>query len=144
MTDAARVPGSRTHRPVLLLLTSHWLSMLGMFLVATALISWVFVLPLHARGMLEGVQWEIIGIVWREVEADGSKYPWQEFLLYNPYRGYRYLLYFLYDGHFALGTPLDGAPKLDAAFGRKRASWKKSRFKHFQSSLARTTSLAVP
>ncbi len=96
-------------------------------------------LPLHARATLDGVLWEIIGIVWREVEAEGRKYPWQEFLLYNPYRGYRYLLYFLYDGHFALGTPLDGAPKLDAAYGRKRASWKKGRFKHFQSSLARTT-----
>jgi hypothetical protein len=33
-----------------MLLTSHWLSMLGMFLVTTALITWIFVLPLHARG----------------------------------------------------------------------------------------------
>ncbi|HET6582062.1 MAG TPA: DUF4178 domain-containing protein [Nannocystaceae bacterium] len=96
-------------------------------------------LPLHARCTLEGLPWELIGIVWREVEAEGSVYPWQEFLLFNPYHGYRYLLYFVYDGHFALGRPLDGAPKLDAAFGRKRASWKKSHFKHFQSSLARTT-----
>ena len=96
-------------------------------------------LPLHARAQLDGVQWELIGIVWREVEADGTKYPWQEFLLYNPYHGYRYLLYFLYDGHFALGSPLDGAPRLDAAFGRKRASWKNAKFKHFQSSIARTT-----
>ena len=59
---------------------------------------------------LDGVQWELIGIVWREVEVEGTKYPWQEFLLYNLYYGYRYLLYFLYDGHFALGSPLAQAP----------------------------------
>jgi hypothetical protein len=40
----------RVHRPVLVLLASHWLSMAGMFLLATAIITWVFVLPLHARG----------------------------------------------------------------------------------------------
>jgi len=96
------------------------------------------ILPLHARCTFEDLPWEIIGIVWREVEADGHVYPWQEFLLYNPYHGYRYLLFFVYDNHFALGRPLDGAPRLDAAFGRRRASWKRARFKHFQTSVART------
>jgi hypothetical protein len=37
-------------RPVLLLLTSHWLSLLGVALVTTAGFSWLFVLPLHMRG----------------------------------------------------------------------------------------------
>ena len=50
MTDTPPTAGPGNHRPVLLLLTSHWLSMVGMFLVVTALITWIFVLPLHARG----------------------------------------------------------------------------------------------
>lgn len=37
-------------RPVWSLLTHHWLSLAGMALVITALVSWLFVLPLHIRG----------------------------------------------------------------------------------------------
>jgi nitrate/TMAO reductase-like tetraheme cytochrome c subunit len=37
-------------RPVLVLLTSHWLSMLGAALVTLAGFSWLFVLPLNVRG----------------------------------------------------------------------------------------------
>jgi len=37
-------------RPVLVLLTSHWLSMLGVALVTTAGFSWLFVLPIQVRG----------------------------------------------------------------------------------------------
>ena len=37
-------------RPAWFLLTQHWLSLLGTAFVATALISWLFVLPLQIRG----------------------------------------------------------------------------------------------
>jgi nitrate/TMAO reductase-like tetraheme cytochrome c subunit len=37
-------------RPVLVLLTSHWISMLGAALVTLAGFSWLFVLPLNIRG----------------------------------------------------------------------------------------------
>jgi hypothetical protein len=40
-------------RPLLVLMTSHWLSYLGMGLVGSALISWLFVLPLHVRGHVD-------------------------------------------------------------------------------------------
>ena len=39
-----------TGRPVWYLLTIHWLSLAGTALVTTAVISWLFVLPLHIRG----------------------------------------------------------------------------------------------
>ncbi|MBC8072430.1 MAG: DUF4178 domain-containing protein [Deltaproteobacteria bacterium] len=97
------------------------------------------VLPLHARAELDGATWELIGIVWRETSSEGTTYPWQELLLFNPYLGYRWLLFFVYDRHWALGRPLDGAPKLSAMLGRKRASWRGATFKHFQSSLTRVT-----
>jgi NapC/NirT cytochrome c family, N-terminal region len=39
-----------SRRPILVLLTSHWISMLGVALVTTAGFSWLFVLPLQFRG----------------------------------------------------------------------------------------------
>ena len=43
MSDAAK-------RPILVLLTGHWISMLGVALVTTAGFSWLFVLPIQLRG----------------------------------------------------------------------------------------------
>ena len=37
-------------RPILVLLFSHWVSMLGVALVTTAGFSWLFVLPMQLRG----------------------------------------------------------------------------------------------
>src|SRR5580692_5155069 len=48
-------------RPVLLLLSSHWLSMLGAALVTLAGFSWLFVLPLNFRGA--GVNNAYIGLL---------------------------------------------------------------------------------
>jgi nitrate/TMAO reductase-like tetraheme cytochrome c subunit len=39
-----------TNRSILVLLTSHWISMLGVALVTTAGFSWLFVLPIQLRG----------------------------------------------------------------------------------------------
>jgi hypothetical protein len=46
-------------------------------------------IPLGTRGTIEGVEWEAIGYV--ERSEDGA-YPWSEYLLFNPYRGYRWLI----------------------------------------------------
>jgi len=48
-----RIPALDDKRPVLSLLTSHWLGMLGVALVTTAGCSWLFVLPLHMRGRVD-------------------------------------------------------------------------------------------
>ncbi len=93
------------------------------------------VLPLYARGTLDGIESEIIGIVWRQCEVDGIVYPWQEFLLYNPYKGYRWLVYQMTDGQWSLGGALAGAPKAQTS-GHKSVQFKKTRFKHFQTSVA--------
>jgi hypothetical protein len=47
-------------RPILMLLTSHWVSMLGVALVSTAGFSWLFVLPIQVRGHTDN---PYIGIV---------------------------------------------------------------------------------
>ena len=46
-------------------------------------------IPLGTRGTLRGVEWEAIGYVRRSEDGD---YPWEEYLLFNPYHGYRWLI----------------------------------------------------
>jgi NapC/NirT cytochrome c family protein len=49
-----------TERPVWFLLTRHWLSLLGIALLLTTVISWLFVLPLQIRGHVDN---PYVGIV---------------------------------------------------------------------------------
>ncbi|PRQ03229.1 DUF4178 domain-containing protein [Enhygromyxa salina] len=103
-------------------------------------------LPLHKRGTLParlsehggGQTWEILGIMWREVVSDGVTYPWQEFLLFNPYQGYRWLIYQMSDGVWGLGGPLLGAPELLPG-GTPTATWRGETYKHFTTGNARVT-----
>lgn len=45
--------------------------------------------PIGTRGKLKGTNWECVGFLVRMDEASG--YTWSEYLLYNPYQGYRWL-----------------------------------------------------
>lgn len=44
---------NQSNRSVLILLTSHWISMLGVTLVTLAGCSWLFLLPVHMRGRVD-------------------------------------------------------------------------------------------
>jgi hypothetical protein len=46
-------PDPYRDRPFLVLITSHWLSLLGLGLALSALISWLFLLPMQVRGHAE-------------------------------------------------------------------------------------------
>ena len=46
-------------------------------------------IPLGTRGTLRGVEWETVGYLRRSEAGD---YPWVEYLLFNPYHGYRWLI----------------------------------------------------
>lgn len=61
-------------------------------------------LPLGSRGTVFGVEWEAIG--WLERESAG--YVWQEYLLFNPYAGYRWLVES--GGQWQFGQMLTGLP----------------------------------
>src|SRR4051812_28505798 len=52
-------------------------------------------IPLGTRGQVKGDLWEVIGFVSR---TTGGIYAWREYLLYNPYKGYRWLTE--YEGHW--------------------------------------------
>ena len=64
-------------------------------------------IALGTRATLRGVQWEVVGFLER---TDGES-PWSEYLLFNPYVGYAFLVD---DGRrFSLGRLLDQTPRSD-------------------------------
>jgi hypothetical protein len=46
-------------------------------------------IKLGTRGTLKDVEWEVVGYLRR---SEGGAYPWEEYLLFNPYHGYRWLV----------------------------------------------------
>jgi hypothetical protein len=46
-------------------------------------------IPLGTRGTLYGIEWEVIGYLRR---SERGSYGWEEYLLFNPYHGYRWLV----------------------------------------------------
>jgi hypothetical protein len=86
--------------------------------------------PLGSRATLEGTPWELIGWCERSVRVEGTRYAWEEHLLYNPYEGFRFLVH--QDGHWNFITPLPGVP--DEGFGR--ATYEGRSYRHFTSGKA--------
>lgn len=67
-------------------------------------------IPLGTRGELKGVTWEVIGFLQR---GDGYA-VWDEYLLFNPYHGYRWLID---SGRgWSFGTMLTTAPKRSGTY----------------------------
>ncbi|WHU02133.1 DUF4178 domain-containing protein [Sphingomonas sp. NIBR02145] len=62
-------------------------------------------IPLGSRGTLRGIEWEAIGYLQRSAAGGGA---WDEYLLFNPYHGYRWLIT---DGRgWSLGEQLTVSP----------------------------------
>ncbi|MGA2215622.1 MAG: DUF4178 domain-containing protein, partial [Bryobacteraceae bacterium] len=55
-------------------------------------------IPLGARGKFGGTEYEAIGFQVRQVDTGDDSYSWAEYLLFNPYKGFRYLTE--YNGHW--------------------------------------------
>ena len=92
-------------------------------------------IPLASRGKWHGHPYEVIGFQRRFIEVDGEEYSWDEYVLFNPYRGFRYLSE--YQGHWNDIRPVRELPRLDTG-GRPEATYDKRTYKHFQKAVART------
>lgn len=57
-------------------------------------------------GILRGTKWKIIGFLVRRDSEAG--FEWEEYLLYNPYKGFKWLLRI--DGHFSITSRLFSLP----------------------------------
>lgn len=95
------------------------------------------VMPLGSRGKWDGTLWEIIGFQQRTIYADGLAYSWHEYLLFNPYRGFRYFT--LYNGHWNDVQTVHGLPTFTTSGGRKAVTYNGATCKHFQHAEAETT-----
>ncbi|PYT14996.1 MAG: hypothetical protein DMG59_15405 [Acidobacteria bacterium] len=93
-------------------------------------------IPLGTRGKLSGVEWEVIGYQTRGVQDVDTSYAWDEYLLFNPYKGFRYLTE--YQGHWNFVTPLEPMPARRAVGGRPAVWFEGRTFKHFSGAEAIT------
>jgi len=66
------------------------------------------VIPIGARGTLNGQEWEVVGYVQRK--AVGWQVVWAEYLLFHPLGGFRWLVENA--GHWNLVTPVTDPPKI--------------------------------
>jgi hypothetical protein len=96
-------------------------------------------LPLGVRGKIRGEPFEVIGFLVRAAEADGEVFRWGEYLLFNPYRGFRWLTE--YHGHWILAkvasshpTEPPGGATSDEGY---TVSYLGRPYRHFQSVWAR-------
>jgi hypothetical protein len=92
--------------------------------------------PLGARGEWKGAMRQVIGFQQRTIDVDGVRYSWREYLLFNPYHGFRYLTE--YDGHWNDVVPIPGTPAVASAM-RPVATYEGRTYKHFQRATAETT-----
>jgi hypothetical protein len=94
-------------------------------------------IPLGSRGALSGGTWEAIGFQTRAVVEDGETFEWEEYLLFNPYKGFRYLTQ--YDGHWNFVTPLESMPQSPTQRGLYPVFYDGLVYKHFSGGQTSTT-----
>lgn len=90
-------------------------------------------IPLNNKGKLKGKLWECTGFV---VKSD-SGYYWQEYLLYNPYEGYRWLVEV--NGHWVLYKKIYRAVEDASSVISQRVRYKQKKFRLFNDGTARVT-----
>jgi hypothetical protein len=94
-------------------------------------------IPLGKRGKLHGDPWEVIGFQCRQIVVEGAAYEWREYLLFNPYKGFRYLTE--YDGHWNDVKPITDVPEDTKKSGKRAVKYLGETYRHFQSARATTT-----
>src|ERR1017187_9511269 len=97
-------------------------------------------IPLGSRGKWRGALYEAIGFQVRSMEADGLTYSWSEYVLFNPYKGFRYLTE--YNGHWNDVTVCKEVPVLDPRLESMPfavVNYLDEHYKHFQTCEAQTT-----
>lgn len=94
-------------------------------------------IPLGSRGKLRGVDYEVIGFERRSIKVDGITYSWREYLLFNPYKGFRYLSE--YSGHWNDISVCKALPVVDSRMSiPSEANYLGEIYRHFQTSDANT------
>jgi hypothetical protein len=90
-------------------------------------------IPLGTRGKLRGTDYEVIGFQRRSTQVDGTTYYWHEYVLFNPYKGIRYISE--YNGHW---NDISICKQLPTREGTSAANYLGEIYKHFQTCDAST------
>ena len=96
---------------------------------------WTPLIPLGTRGKLKGDPYEVIGFQVRGINVDDTDYFWREYLLWNPYKGFRYLTE--YDGHWN-DVVVAKRPPEEQPGRPPTVTYLGETFRHFQTAVART------
>lgn len=94
-------------------------------------------IPLGTRGKWRGDVYEIIGFQVRSVTDAGAIYSWHEYLIFNPYKGFRYLTQ--YNGHWNDVKTVQAIPETTSVGGKEAARLLGRTYVHFQTASAETT-----
>ncbi len=95
------------------------------------------VIPLGKRGKFPDGEFECIGFQERKSMVDGTVYSWQEYLLFNPYKGYKYLT--LYANHWNEVKSIYALPKEQNVGSKPGVMLAGQQYAHFQAATAKTT-----
>lgn len=93
-------------------------------------------IPLGTRGTIRGTAYDAIGFQRRTTFVDGAPYSWHEYVLFNPYKGFRYLTE--YSGHWNDTSILRSLPSVSQT-SPATVSYLKETYKHFQTVNAKTS-----
>jgi Domain of unknown function (DUF4178) len=91
-------------------------------------------IPLGSRGTIRGATYEVIGFQRRTIQVDGVAYSWHEYVLFNPYKGFRYLTE--YNGHWNDVSILRSLP---ATPGGRTITYLGETYRRFQTARAETS-----
>jgi hypothetical protein len=94
-------------------------------------------IPLGTRGKIRGTDYEVIGFQRRTIHVDGIPYSWQEYVLFNPYKGFRYLTE--YNGHWNDVSILKALPEVRPYGSKPTVRYLGETYKHFQTAKAGTS-----
>ena len=94
-------------------------------------------IPLGTRGKIRGTDYEAVGFQRRTIHVDGIPYSWHEYVLFNPYKGFRYLTE--YNGHWNDTSILRSLPTVNDYASPPTVTYLGQTYKHFQTAKAGTS-----
>jgi hypothetical protein len=93
-------------------------------------------IPLGTRGTIRGAAYDVIGFDRRTIHVEGVSYSWHEYVLFNPYKGFRYLTE--YNGHWNDTTILRSLPTFYPNASPPALKYLGETYKQFQTAQAGT------
>lgn len=90
-------------------------------------------IPLGASGLIKGQRWVCLAFLIRSCRVEGTRYGWEEYLLFSREHGFRWLM--LSNGHWSFLTPINAG---DVVVTGKSASYQGQSYKQYQSVVATT------